>query len=101
MTDFKVIGEKLLVQRDAEKEDGHVLMPNALKKKPQSGIVLAVGDKVSKLKPGHHVFFNEYSGYFLEENTDLTESDLVVMDESEVLAYKEVTNQSSESDEQA
>ena len=96
MTDFKVIGEKLLVQRDAEKEDGHVLMPNALKKAPKSGVVLTVGTSVSEIKPGDHVFFNEYAGYFLEETSDLTESDLIVMDESEVLAYRPAPSESDE-----
>jgi co-chaperonin GroES (HSP10) len=86
---YRVLGESILVKRDPSAEEGDVLMPHNVKKKPKSGVVLSVGKKVEEVVVGERVWFNEYAGYFLEENEDLEESDLIVMREDEVLAVEQ------------
>lgn len=85
---FKVLGDKILVQRDPPVEDGPILIPNAVKQPPKSGYVLAVGPDVVYIKAGDHVYFSEYAGYFFKEVPDLDECDLVVMREDEVLVVE-------------
>ena len=81
----RVLGERILVQRDPMPEESHVLMPHDVKKKPVSGTVLAVGKDVKEVLINDRVWFNEYAGYFFEETRDLVESDLIVMREDEIL----------------
>jgi co-chaperonin GroES (HSP10) len=99
MKKYRVLGERILVQRDPEEAQGHVLMPHNVKKKPKSGVVICVGPEVTyDLKEGDKVSFNEFAGYFLEESQDLEESDLIVMRQDEVLVV-EVEETDSESSE--
>lgn len=88
MAKYKVLGERILVQRDPPAEEGHLLMPHNVQKKPKSGTILEVGKKVEEVEVGNRVWFSEYAGYFLEENEDLEESDLIVMREDEILAVE-------------
>jgi len=86
---YKVLGERVLVRRDAPEEDGHILMPHNVKKKPKTGIILSVGPKVTEeVKVGNRVVFNEFAGYFLETSQDFEESDLIVMRQDEILAVE-------------
>lgn len=85
---IKVLGDRILVQRDAEEEEGHILMPHAVKEKPSSGTVLSAGQAVNEIAVGNRVYFNKYAGYFLKMNQDLEESELIVMREDEVLAVE-------------
>lgn len=89
MKKYRVLGEKVLVQRDPEEAQGHVLMPVNVKKKPKSGVVLCVGPEVTyDVKEGDRISFNEFAGYFLDESTDLEESDLIVMRQDEILVVE-------------
>lgn len=92
----QVIADKILVRRDPLPEDGHVLMPVNVKKKPVSGDVLIVGKDVKEIKPGFRVWFNEYAGNFFEESRDLEESELIVMREDEVLVFEGPEEQTDE-----
>lgn len=82
---FRVIGEKILVQRDSKEEFEGLVVPDAVQRPPRCGRVLAVGDEVTRIKVGEKVYFHEYAGQFLEATQDLEESDLIVMREDEVL----------------
>jgi co-chaperonin GroES (HSP10) len=92
MIKYQVLGERVLVQRDKNEEKSHVLMPHNVKKKPKTGTVLGVGDKVEYVQTGDRVVFNEFAGYFLDTNLDFEESDLIVMREDEILAIEVVPN---------
>lgn len=85
---YRVLGERVLIQRDPPEEDGHILMPHNVKKKPKTGIVLSVGPNIKEVKVGDRVAFNEYAGYFLETSQDFEESDLIVMRQDEILAVE-------------
>lgn len=89
MKKYRVIGERILVQRfPAMEDDGGLLIPEKVKKRPYKGTVLAVGDEVTKISVGEVVNFSEYAGNFLEKS-DFEESDLIVMRQDEVLAVED------------
>jgi len=88
---FKVIYDRVLVKRDANMETSHLMIPDKVKKAPRTGIVLSCGDNVKFIKVNDRVVFSEYAGQFLEASQDLTESDLIVMREDEVLAVEDGT----------
>lgn len=87
---LRTISDKILVKRDPKQEAiaGQLLLPDEVRKPPRTGIVIAVGDEVTKVRQGEKVFFHEYAGYFLKESQDLEESDLIVMRQDEVLAVE-------------
>jgi len=96
---YQVLGERVLVERDINDQGqgaNAVLMPHNVKKKPKTGVVLNVGDKVEYIKVGDRIVFNEFAGYFLETSLNLEESDLIVMREDEVLAI-EMPDEASDS----
>ena len=100
MKKYRVLGERVLIQRDPEEEQGYVLMPVNVKKKPKSGVVLSIGSKVTEeIAVGDRVAFNEFAGYFLETSTDLEESDLIVMRQDEILAVEATEDTDAESSE--
>jgi len=85
---YKVLGERVLVQRDTNTETSHVLMPHNVKKKPKTGVILGIGSKVEFVEVGQRVVFNEYAGYALDVTQDLEESTMIVMREDEILAIE-------------
>jgi co-chaperonin GroES (HSP10) len=86
----RVIYDRILVRRDPEPEEtNHVLTPHDVKKPPRIGIIEDTGPEVKYLKIGMRVTFNEYAGYFVQINQELTESDLISMREDEILTYIE------------
>lgn len=89
MKKFRVIYDRVLVKRDAKKETSHLMIPDKVKKVPRTGVILAAGDEVKYVKVGDHVVYNQYAGQFLEHSQDLTDSDLIVMREDEVLAIED------------
>lgn len=97
---YKVTGDRLLVKRQAiVEEEGGLLVPEKVKKRPHSGQVLAVGKEVTEVAIGQTVYFSEYAGHFLDVNADFTETDLLVMREHEVLAIELADeNEGQESD---
>ena len=94
------IGDRIIVRRESsdEKSAGGILIPDAAKKKPQRGEILAVGPgKMSKkdgsraamqLKVGDKVLFTSWAG---DEFKDAKQKDgeVLVMHEEDVLAVIE------------
>ena len=84
---YRVLFDRILVRRDPEQEnETGVLMPHDVKKPPKIGVVLNTGAEVKYLKVGDRIIFSEYSGYYLQTNSDLCDPDLIVMREDEILA---------------
>jgi chaperonin GroES len=91
---LKPIGDRIIVRREASdaKSQGGIIIPDAAQKKPQRGVVLAVGPgKMNKdgtratmqLKAGDHVLFTSWAG---DEFKDKAKNDeVLVMHESDVM----------------
>ena len=87
---YRVLGDKVLVRRDAEdNNEGGLLLPSEVKKAPRVGEVVSVGEEVTRVTPGERVVFHEYAGHFLKVDQNLDESDLIVMREDEILAVED------------
>ena len=94
------IGDRVIVRREAsdEKSAGGILIPDAAKKKPQRGVVLAVGPgKANKkdgarsamqLKAGDKVLFTSWAGDEYKEAKQ-KDGEVLVMHEEDVLAVIE------------
>ncbi len=92
---LKPIADRIIVRREASdtKTAGGIILPDSAQKKPQRGIVLAVGPgKMNKdgtraamqLKAGDHVLFTSWAG---DEFKDAKAKDeVLVMHESDVMA---------------
>jgi chaperonin GroES len=92
------IGDRIIVKRELSEETtkGGILLPDNAKKKPQSGVVLAVGPgKLNKdgtrtalqLKAGDKVLFSSWAGDEFKDKKNKDE--VLVMHESDVLAVIE------------
>ena len=92
---LKPIGDRLIVRRQEsqEKTKGGIVLPDAAKKKPQKGKVLAVGPgKLNKngtrrpmqIKEGDTILFTVWAGD--EYKHQKTQEEIVVMHEEDVLA---------------
>ena len=91
---LKPIGDRIIVRREASdaKSSGGIIIPDAAQKKPQRGVILAVGPgKMNKegkrtemqLKAGDHVLFTSWAG---DEFKDKAKNDeVLVMHESDVM----------------
>jgi len=92
MSQYQVLGERVLVKRDVAKKDASALLvPDEAKKSGQlslKGQVLAIGSKVEHVKVGDTVFFSNYAGQYLQLEDSFDEPDLIVMREDEVLAVQ-------------
>lgn len=95
MKKFRVIYDRVLVKQDAKKETSHLMIPDKVKKPPRTGVILSVGDEVKYVVVGDNIVFSQYAGQFLEPTQDLTESDLIVMREDEILAIEDVEVETS------
>ena len=96
---LKPIGDRIIVRRESsdEKTAGGILLPDAARKKPQRGVVLAVGPgRVNKktgdrqpmqLKAGDKVLFTSWAGDEFKDRRDPNE--ILVMHEEDVLAVIE------------
>lgn len=98
--DLQPIADRIIVRRESadEKSAGGILIPDAAQKKPQRGVVLAVGPgKANKkdgarspmqLKAGDKVLFTSWAG---DEFKDQKQKDgeVLVMHEEDVLAVIE------------
>lgn len=89
MKKFKVIYDRVLIKRDGKVETSHLMIPDNVKKSPRTGVVISTGEEVKYIEVGNRVVFSEYAGHFLDATQDLTESDLIVMREDEVLAIED------------
>jgi chaperonin GroES len=93
------IGDRIIVRRESsdEKTAGGILLPDTAKKKPQRGVVIAVGPgKLNKktgervpmqLKAGDKVLFTSWAGDEFKDRKDPNE--ILVMHEEDVLAVIE------------
>ena len=99
---FRVINDKILVQRDPVNDDhditGGLIVPDKVLTPPRSGEVIVVGDQVTHVKPGERIFFSEYAGFFLKTHNDLEDSELIVMREDEILAIEDNENAETSED---
>jgi chaperonin GroES len=95
---LKPIGDRILVKREAssEKSKGGIILPENAKKKPQQGVVVAVGPgKRNKdgsvtpltLKVNDKVLFTSWAGDEFKDHRHKDE--LLVMHEGDVLAVLE------------
>ena len=93
---IKPLSDKVVVEplEGEDKSPGGIILPDTAKKKPQEGIVVAVGpgkvlDDGSRgemgVKPGEKVIFAKYGG------TEVTVDgkDLVILDQDSIYAIKE------------
>ncbi len=96
------MGDRVIVRREAsdEKSAGGILIPDAAQKKPQRGVVLAVGPgKANKkdgartpmqLSVGDKVLFTSWAGdEFKDTKKAEKDGDVLVMHEEDVLAVIE------------
>jgi len=92
MSQYQVLGERVLVKRDVAKKDANALLvPDEAKKSGTlclKGQVIAIGSKVEHLKTGDVVFFSNYAGQFLQLEDSFDEPDLIVLREDEILALQ-------------
>ena len=81
---LRPLGDRLIIKREAsnEKSTGGIILPEAAKKKPQRGTVLAVGP--GQMNVGDRFFFTSCAG---DEFQDRNRKDeVLVMHESDILA---------------
>lgn len=97
--DLQPIGDRIIVRREASdaKSAGGIILPDAAQKKPQRGVIVAVGPgRLNKktgdrtplqLKAGDKVLFTSWAG---DEFQDRAKKDeVLVMHEEDVLAVIE------------
>lgn len=93
---IKPLGDKVVVEplESEEKSPGGIIIPDAAKKKPQEGVVVAIGPgKVLEdgtrgemaVKVGDKVIFAKYGGTEVTVNG----KDLVILDQDSIYAIKE------------
>ena len=96
------IGDRIIVRRETSDatSKGGIIIPDAAQKKPQQGVVLAVGPgKANKkdgaraamqLKAGDRVLFTSWAGdEFKDAKKTDKDGDVLVMHEEDVLAVVE------------
>lgn len=94
--DLQPIADRIIVRREAsdEKTSGGIILPEAAKKKPQRGTILAVGPGKLNLKDGSRmpmtlkvgdtVLFTSWAGDEFKDHKKAGE--VLVMHESDVMA---------------
>ena len=95
---LKPIGDRIIIRREAsdEKTAGGLLLPEAAKKKPQRGTVLAVGPGKTnrktgellplQLKVGDKVLFTSWAGDEYKDRKQAKAGDILIMHEDDVMA---------------
>ena len=93
---LKPLGDRVIVERkeqDVEKSTGGIIIPDTAKEKPQSGIVVAVGegkkDDKGKRIPmdvavGEKIIFGKYSG----DELKIDGKEYLFMNEDDIMAKK-------------
>ena len=93
---IRPLGDKVVVEplEGEEKSPGGIILPDTAKKKPQEGVVVAVGPgKVLEdgsrgtmgVKKGDKVIFAKYGG----TEVSVDGKDLVILDQDSIFAIKE------------
>lgn len=95
MSNIEPLADRVIIkQKKADDKKGGIIMPEAAKKKPQVGEVIAVGpgrwnengDKTINMsvKVGETVYYASYSGTEITNGNDT----LIVLSESDILAVE-------------
>jgi chaperonin GroES len=93
---IRPLGDKVVVEtlEGEEKSPGGIILPDTAKKKPQEGVVVAVGpgkvlDDGSRaemaVKPGDKVIYAKYGG----TEVSVDGKDYVILDQDSIYAIKE------------
>lgn len=82
---WQPLGDRILVKRDKaeEKTEGGIVQPEVALEAPTVGTIVAVGQSVEVLRPGHRVQFPATSGY--DRLAGGIPDDHIVMREDEVM----------------
>lgn len=92
MSQYLVLGERVLVKKIAIKQNASALLvPDEAKKSGTlclKGEIIAVGNNVVDVKVGDTVFFSNYAGQYLQLEDSFDDPDLIVMREDEILAVQ-------------
>ena len=93
-TKIKPLGNRVLIKRSkAQPTKGGILLPDSAQKKPQEGIVVAMGPgkidengKMEKLnvKEGDIILFSSYSGTEVKDTQGVDE-ELLILSEDDIL----------------
>lgn len=94
---IRPLGDKVLVKsaEEEEKTAGGILLPDTAKKKPQEGVVLAVGPgKIADdgktipmhVKKGDRVIYSKYGGTEITINGQ----EMLILDQDQIYATREV-----------
>jgi chaperonin GroES len=68
-TQFRPIGDKVLVQvNKMEVTDNGIHIPEAAQDKPQTGRVVAKGNKVDDVQQNDSIYFNKFAGVPYQDN---------------------------------
>ena len=69
---MKVLGHRVLIRREKTLDTykGLIYIPERSRQRPQEGVVVAVGDGVTGVKPGDRVLFGRYAGVDVRIKTD-------------------------------
>lgn len=83
---LKPIGDKILVTPAAEETTSKegLILPSDGAHKPETGKVIAVGERVKKIQINDEVFFGKFAG----ENVEFEEKKYIFLRESEIHAIK-------------
>lgn len=87
--DYEPIGDQLIVLPDAEDSvttKGGIVLPGRVMDRPKSGVVLAVGPKVTQCRKGDHVLFGRFKGEAITQTVDREQVVYFVLHEEDVYA---------------
>lgn len=80
---LRPLHDRVLIKRlEPETRSGLIYIPDTAQEKPQMGEVVAVGDYVDEVVPGHIVLFGKYAGHDIE-------GEFVIMGQDDVLCVLE------------
>lgn len=81
---IKPLGTRVLVRRKPEvtKTAGGLFIPDTCTEKPMEGIIMAIGDEITKVKAKDKVLFQKFAGIEIVSNDD---GQFIIMDETEIL----------------
>lgn len=75
---FEPLFARVLIKRDVVEKIGSLIIPDAKRRAPAKGHVVAVGPTCDgSIKPGMKVIFGKYAGTWLDENGSELDPDAV------------------------
>jgi len=76
----------ILPDQIVEKTEGGLFLPDAVQKRQDTGIVLAVGPLVKELKVGDRVMHGEFCGQSYSQREIIDGKEMFIMKERDVIA---------------